>query len=115
MHQVYTVYHCTDMAGRMLGHCVGYVPVARVFASAPEDVYRFTNHGNGTEWEDWDDNPTVECLVDNPRSTSVGDYFVREDGMRFDVQSRGFSRLQLPARYGNISRTEVPSREVVFR
>lgn len=63
-----------------------YTKVAEVDSDNLELAFELTNHIDRS----WTENKNVKSLVDNPRSTSVGD-MMELDGRRYMVDSVGFA------------------------
>ena len=66
-----------------------YVHVGDVESNDKEQAFESTNHIQNS----WVHNDGTEALVNNPRSTSVGDIFVCEDGI-YGVAAYGFTLLR---------------------
>jgi hypothetical protein len=91
----YTVYHAVNPTfgfGEKPNFPEDYKKVAVVETNHLEEVFRITNHID----HDWTDNPEVVGLIvttRTPRSTSVGDVVVDEDGVAHYCAGCGWETL----------------------
>jgi len=89
----YKVYHAINPTfgfGKKPEFPSEYKLVATVECADLEDVFRITNHID----EDWTKNPEVTELFHNrPRSTSVGDVVIDEDGYHFYCDQVGWKEI----------------------
>ena len=81
--KAFTVFH-KNPEGR-------FFPVATVHAKDEEEVFALTQNVESN----WTSNPNIKCFWDTRlRSTSVGDLYIREDGVVFTVEPYGHKKIE---------------------
>lgn len=89
----FTVWHAIRPTFGFSGHPefieANYKRVAIVESQSVTDVYRITNHVEGS----WTRNPEVVQFTGTPRSTSVGDVVVAETGTTYRCEMTGWSKI----------------------
>jgi Ankyrin repeats (3 copies)/Ankyrin repeat len=96
----YQVWHAKDLTGMILSrmegepYTHGYTHVANVHASSLDQVFQITNHLD----KPWPQNPDVQALIGDPRSTYTGDVIIDPQGQPYCVVSqREFHKTTSPS------------------